>query len=128
MSTDLAACVLAIEEAAAGIGGLLEVWPCSPQHTEQRLRYIHARLEEVRRPILVDRVVADLTRPAPVPYVDKRTRHDQSSDVRAWAIEHGYPVAGRGRLPRAIHQEYEAYHASRALAEEILSTPELRSA
>ncbi len=107
MNTDYCAALLVIEEVAAGIGGLLESWPCAPAFTEKRLTYLHSRLEEVRSPLSVDRVVNDLTGPAPVLYVDKRTRHDQPSEVRAWALEQGIPVQPRGRIPTAVYQAYE---------------------
>lgn len=62
-STDyptLAAVVLAVEEAAAGIGGLLEHWPASAPVVEERLRYVYDRLSTVRRDVHVDRVERDL--------------------------------------------------------------------
>ena len=34
----------------------------------------------------------------------------RTSDVRAWAREHGYDVSARGRVPADVHAAYDAAH------------------
>jgi hypothetical protein len=36
--------------------------------------------------------------------------HYATKDVRAWAIARGYEVAGSGRLPNELHEEYRRAH------------------
>jgi hypothetical protein len=44
----------------------------------------------------------------------RRTRsgpgRERSSEIRAWAKQHGHKVSERGRIPAAIIAEYEAAH------------------
>ena len=35
---------------------------------------------------------------------------ERSSEIRAWARQHGHKVSERGRIPASIIQEYEAAH------------------
>lgn len=57
---ELAQLRLALEEVAAGIGGLLGRWPTGSEHTHRRLLDLHARLAEHRPPLRLDRVERDL--------------------------------------------------------------------
>lgn len=41
-----------------------------------------------------------------------------TSAVRAWAREHGFDVADRGRLPAEVRQAYDAAHRSKAAAKQ----------
>ncbi len=46
--------------------------------------------------------------PGPSPRVSDRER---LQDIRAWARSHGHPdLSSRGRIPRAVVEEYEAAH------------------
>lgn len=38
----------------------------------------------------------------------RRRRNPDAPAVRAWAVEHGYDVPARGRLPAAVREAYEA--------------------
>jgi hypothetical protein len=40
--------------------------------------------------------------------VSERNTHAESSRIRAWAVENGYEISERGRVPAAVREAYEA--------------------
>jgi hypothetical protein len=54
-----------------------------------------ARLARARRPRTTSRTTAS---------------RERSREIRAWAEQHGFAVAGHGRLPRNVIEEYDRSH------------------
>ena len=50
------------------------------------------------------------SRPTPRRTPRSAVRAHPATTIRHWARTHGYPVSGRGRLPTAVVQAYQAAH------------------
>jgi hypothetical protein len=107
-AVDYAEMLLAVEQARAGIGGLLEHWPTSPAVTEARLREVWAILEAASKKADYDRLVRRLRR------WDERAKnppktYDQeyAAAVRAWGLANGYRPKPTGKLSIELMDAYD---------------------